>query len=78
MDFLRLLISSGMIFVSELSSRPPSYHHHHPSSILVIIGQFVKLSLVERLKGNDVEVCRSEKVLVQPNMCVFLQYSVMP
>ena len=26
--------------------------------------------------GNDVEGCRSEKVLVQPNMCVFLQYSV--
>ena len=26
--------------------------------------------------GNDVEGCRSEKVLVQPNMRVFLQYSV--
>ena len=26
--------------------------------------------------GNDVEGCRSKKVLVQPNMSVFLQYSV--
>ena len=26
---------------------------------------------------NDIEGCRSEKVLVQPNMRVFLQYSVM-
>ena len=26
--------------------------------------------------GNDVESYRSEKVLVQPNMRVFLQYSV--
>ena len=26
--------------------------------------------------GNDVEGCRSEKILVQPNMRVFLQYSV--
>ena len=27
--------------------------------------------------GNDVEGCRSEKGLVQPNMRVLLQYSVM-
>ena len=26
--------------------------------------------------GNDVEGCRSDKILVQPNMRVFLQYSV--
>ena len=26
--------------------------------------------------GNDVEGCRSQKVLFQPNMRVFLQYSV--
>ena len=26
--------------------------------------------------GNDVEGCRSQKVLFQPNMCVFLQYNV--
>ena len=26
--------------------------------------------------GNDVEGCKSEKVLVQANMCVFPQYSV--
>ena len=26
--------------------------------------------------GNDVEACRSQKVLFQPNLRVFLQYSV--
>ena len=34
-----------------------------------------KGSIVKQ-SGNDVEGCRSEKVLVQPNMRVFLQYSV--
>ena len=31
---------------------------------------------VVKQSGNDVEGCRSEKVLVQPNTRVFLQYSV--
>ena len=31
---------------------------------------------IVKQSGNDVEGCRSEKVLVQPNMRVFLQYSV--
>ena len=35
-----------------------------------------KDSIVKQ-SGNDVEGCRSEKILVQPNMRVFLQYSVM-
>ena len=34
-----------------------------------------KGSIVKQ-SGNDVEGCRSEMVLVQPNMRVFLQYSV--
>ena len=34
-----------------------------------------KGSIVKQ-SGNDVEGWRSEKVLVQPNMRVFLQYSV--
>ena len=34
-----------------------------------------KGSIVKQ-SGNDVEGCRSEKVLVQPNMRVFLQYSI--
>ena len=34
-----------------------------------------KGSIVKQ-SGNDVEGCQSEKVLVQPNMSVFLQYSV--
>ena len=34
-----------------------------------------KGSIVKK-SGNDVEGCRSEKILVQPNMRVFLQYSV--
>ena len=34
-----------------------------------------KGSIVKQ-SGNDVEGCQSEKVLVQPNMRVFLQYSV--
>ena len=34
-----------------------------------------KGSIVKQ-SGNDVEGCRSEKVLVQPNFRVFLQYSV--
>ena len=34
-----------------------------------------KGSIVKQ-SGNDVEGCRSEKVLVQPNMRVFLQHSV--
>ena len=33
---------------------------------------------IVKQSGNDVEGCRSEKVLVQPNMRVFLQYSVRP
>ena len=35
-----------------------------------------KGSIVKQ-SGNDVEGCRSEKVSVQTNMRVFLQYSVM-
>ena len=35
-----------------------------------------KGSIVKQ-SDNDVEGCRSEKVLFQPNMRVFLQYSVM-
>ena len=31
---------------------------------------------VVKQSGNDVEGCRSQKVLFQPNMLVFLQYSV--
>ena len=31
---------------------------------------------VVKQSGNDVEGCRSQKVLFQPNMRVFLQYSV--
>ena len=31
---------------------------------------------IVKQSGNDVEGCRSEKVSVQPNMRVFLQYSV--
>ena len=34
-----------------------------------------KGSIVKQ-SGNDFEGCRSEKVSVQPNMHVFLQYSV--
>ena len=34
-----------------------------------------KGSIVKQ-SGNDVEGCRSEKVLVQPNTRVFLQYSI--
>ena len=30
---------------------------------------------VVKQSGNDVEGCRSQKVLFQPNMRVFLQYS---
>ena len=29
---------------------------------------------IVKQSGNDVEGCRSEKVLIQPNMRVFLQY----
>ena len=36
-----------------------------------------KGSIVKQ-SSNDVESCRSEKVLFQPNMCVFLQYGVKP
>ena len=31
---------------------------------------------IVKQSGNDVEGCRSEKILVQPNMGVFLQCSV--
>ena len=34
-----------------------------------------KGSIVKQ-SGNDVEGCRSEKVLIHPNMHIFLQYSV--
>ena len=42
-----------------------SSHHMNTNK-----GSIVKQS------GNDVEGCRSEKVLVQPNMRIFLQYSM--
>ena len=50
--------------------------HALPRNLLKIFQPHEHKGSIVKQPGNDVEGCRSEKVLVQPNMRVFLQYSV--